>query len=126
MIGSRLTALPAEGSEPPVELLETLGDGAMLVSTDAEAICATVQELAKRVVAEDDDFPPLRGGISFGPAVSRGADWFGPSVNTASRMVERAKPSTILADEDTCERTAERFDWSRKRRIRRLKGVDGK
>jgi adenylate cyclase len=126
MIGSRLAALAAEVSDPPVELVKTLGDGAMLVSTDAEALVIAVCELAKRVSAEDDDFPALRGGIAVGPAVARGADWFGASVNTASRMVELAKPSSILADEETRSRTGERFEWSRKRRVRRFKGVDGR
>jgi adenylate cyclase len=126
MIGSRLSALAAQVSDPPVELVKTLGDGAMLVSTDTEALVAAVCKLAERVRAEDDGFPALRGGIACGPAVNRGADWFGPSVNTASRIVEMAKPSTVLADEATRERTGERFEWSRKRRVRRLKGLDGR
>jgi adenylate cyclase len=126
MIGSRLAALAAQVSDPPVELIKTLGDGAMLVSTDAEALVAALCELADRVDAEGDDFPALRGGIAFGPAVARGADWFGASVNTASRIVEMAKPSSILADEATRDRTNDRFEWSRRRRVRRLKGVDGR
>jgi adenylate cyclase len=124
MIGSRLAALAAQVSDPPVELVKTLGDGAMLVSTDAEALVSAVCDLADRVDAEDDDFPALRGGIALGPAVARGADWFGASVNTASRIVEMAKPSTILADEATRDCTEDRFEWSRKRRMRRLKGLD--
>jgi adenylate cyclase len=126
MIGSRLAALAAQVSDPPVELVKTLGDGAMLVSTDAEALVSAVCELADRVDAEGDDFPALRGGIALGPAVARGADWFGASVNTASRIVEMAKPSAILADEATRDRTEDRFKWSRKRSMRRLKGLEGR
>jgi adenylate cyclase len=124
MIGSRLAALAAQVSDPPVELVKTLGDGAMLVSTDASALVRAVCELAHRVAKEDHDFPALRAGIACGPAVNRGADWFGPSVNTASRIVEVAKPSTILADEATRDQTEDRFEWSRKRRVRRMKGLE--
>jgi adenylate cyclase len=126
VIGSRLSALAAEVSDPPVELVKTLGDGAMLVSTDTEALVSAICELAERVGREGDDFPPMRAGISFGPAVSRGADWFGPSVNAASRFVELANGSTILADEEVRQRAGERFDWTRKRHARRLKGLDGR
>lgn len=126
MIGSRLSALAAQVSDPPVELVKTLGDGAMLVSPDVEALVEAVRALAERVASEDKGFPPLRAGIAFGPAVSRGADWFGPAVNTASRIVELAKPSTIFADEDTRDRTDGRYDWARKRRVRKLKGIEGR
>src|SRR3954466_3935431 len=68
MIGSRLGALAAQVTDGSVELVKTLGDGAMLVSTDAEALVEAVCELAGRVAEEDDGFPQLRGGIAFGAA----------------------------------------------------------
>jgi class 3 adenylate cyclase len=47
-------------------------------------------------------------------------------VNSASRIVDVARPSTILADEGIHERAGDGFEWSRKRRIQGLKGVDGR
>ena len=126
MIGSRLAALAAEVSRPPVELVKTLGDGAMFVSAEVEPLLDTLCELSKRVDSEDDEFPPLRAGVAYGPAATRGADWFGPSVNRASRIVEIAKPSTIVADEDVCERVDGKFEWTRQLRLKGLKGIPGR
>jgi adenylate cyclase len=126
VIGCRLAALAGEAARPPVELVKTLGDGAMLVSSDVEALLTSICDLANRVHAEDHGFPDLRGGLAFGPAANRGADWFGPSVNSASRIVDVAKPSTILADEALRERAGDGFEWTRKRRLQGLKGVEGR
>jgi adenylate cyclase len=126
MVGSRLSALAAQVADGPVELVKTLGDGAMFVSADASALVRAVSSLARRVEAEGDEFPPLRGGLSYGPAVSRGADWFGQSVNAAARIVDVAKPSAILADEAIVEQVGEAFEWTRRRRVRRLRGVEGR
>jgi adenylate cyclase len=126
MVGSRMAALASQIADPPVELVKTLGDGAMFVSTDAAALVRAIRRLAELVAKEGDDFPPLRAGMAYGPAISRGADWFGQSVNTASRIVEIAKPSTILADAAVRERAGDGFTWTRRRRARRFKGLDGR
>ena len=126
MIGSRLAALAGEVSRPPVDLVKTLGDGAMFVSTDVAPLLESLQELSKKVDAEGDGFPPLRAGVAFGPAATRGADWFGPSVNRASRIVGIAKPSSILADEAVCEQVDGKFEWSRQLRLKGLKGIPGR
>jgi adenylate cyclase len=125
-IGCRLAALAAEAARPPVELVKTMGDGAMFVSTDVDALVTQVCALSESVAAEGDGFPDLRGGLAFGPAANRGADWYGPSVNSASRIVDVAKPSTILADEGIRERAGDGFEWSRRRMLQGLKGVEGR
>ena len=125
-IGCRLAALAAEAARPPVELVKTMGDGAMFVSTDVDALVTQVCALSESVAAEGDGFPDLRGGLAFGPAANRGADWYGPSVNSASRIVDVAKPSTILADEAIRERAGDGFEWSRRRMLQGLKGVEGR
>ncbi len=125
-IGCRLAALAAEAARPPVELVKTMGDGAMFVSTDVDALVTQVCALSNAVADEGDGFPDLRGGLAFGPAANRGADWYGPSVNAASRIADVAKPSTILADEAVRERAGNGFEWSRRRLLQGLKGVEGR
>jgi adenylate cyclase len=77
------------------------------------------------VEAEGEDFPTMRAGTAFGPAVFRLGDWFGATVNRASRIADAAKPGTILVDAETRSRADARFLWNRERR-RSLKGIDGR
>jgi adenylate cyclase len=65
----------------------------------------------------------VRTGIAFGPATTRGGDWFGATVNLASRVCDLAKPGQILATEEV-RRRATGVNWSRRRRRRRVKGID--
>jgi adenylate cyclase len=123
-IGSRLAALVADVAHPPVELVKTLGDGALVISTDIPALVGAIGELFVKAQDEGDDFPELRGGIAFGRAVERAGDWFGPALNRASRIVDVAKPSTILAEEAVQERAGDDFEWSKRRLRKRLEGVD--
>ena len=39
-------------------------------------------------------------GVAFGPATPRGGDWFGTTVNLASRVVEAAKPGQLLVTDE--------------------------
>ncbi len=43
-----------------------------------------------------EGFPPLRAGVAFGPAANHFGDWFGSTVNLASRLTARARPSSVL------------------------------
>jgi adenylate cyclase len=124
-IGSRMTIIANEVACPPVDLVKTVGDGAMLVSADVDALLDAAVDLRKRVEKEGEDFPPVRVGVACGSAVHRGGDWFGPAVNRASRIVDAAKPGTILVEESAQERAAKRFTWAKRRR-KNLKGIDGR
>ena len=90
---------PSEVVEPPVRVVKQIGDAVMLVSPDAEAagrICARAVERAEA----PRSFPPLRAGVAYGPAVNRWGDWFGSTVNVASRLTARARPASVLATEE--------------------------
>ena len=41
---------------------------------------------------EDEDFPLIRAGVAYGPAFTRGGDYYGRPVNLASRITEVARP----------------------------------
>lgn len=123
-IAGRLTELAVDVARRPVQLVKMIGDAAMFVSDDVDALVETTAGLVRAVDAQGDDFPGLRAGLAYGPATPRGGDWFGAPVNVASRVTNLAKPSQLLATDAVQERAAER-PWKRKRR-RALKGVNGR
>jgi len=47
-------------------------------------------------VAADPVLSSARGGVASGELLGRDGDWFGTTVNRAARLVERAKPGTVL------------------------------
>jgi len=124
-LGTRMATLCAEVAQPPVELIKTIGDGGMFVSADVDALLDAACTLAERVEDEGEEFPTMRAGVAFGPAVVRVGDWFGATVNRASRIAGIAKPRTILADDATRAHAVRHSTWVRARR-RSLKGIDGR
>jgi adenylate cyclase len=123
-IARRLNELAMEAIRRPVRLVKTIGDAAMFMSTDVEPMVDTVVALRDAVEAQDSGMPSLRVGIAHGPATSRGGDWFGSTVNLASRVTGQAKPGRVLATEPVAE-ASDRYDWQRRRR-RGFKGVEGR
>ncbi len=97
-LAGRLSKLASEVVEQPVRVVKQIGDALMLVSPDAQAAVETCLELIGRAEGEDD-FPPLRAGVAYGPAVNRWGDWFGSTVNVASRLTARARPGAVLVTE---------------------------
>jgi adenylate cyclase len=82
--------LPAYGAEE----VKTIGDELMIrVSDPSQAV-----RLGMRIVDElaQHRSPPVRVGIHTGPAVPRDDDWFGGTVNLASRVVDAARPGEVL------------------------------
>lgn len=123
-IAERLTELALEAARRPVQLVKMIGDAAMFVSPAAPELVATVVDLVEAVNSEGPGFPAVRVGMAIGPATARGGDWFGTTVNVASRITNLAKPGRILATEEVQEQTRQ-WGWSRKRR-RGLKGIEGR
>ncbi|MDP9385829.1 MAG: adenylate/guanylate cyclase domain-containing protein, partial [Actinomycetota bacterium] len=62
--------------------------------------------------AEAAGLPPLRAGVAYGPAVNRWGDWYGSTVNLASRLTARARPATVLVSEPVRDAVGEDFEWS--------------
>jgi adenylate cyclase len=123
-VATRLAALAVEAVQPPVRLVKTIGDGVMLASPDPAALLATVFALMASAEAEGEAFPAVHAGVAYGPALRRWGDYYGSAVNRAARIAERARPSSVLADEGVREVVGddERFAWS-DAGAKRLKGV---
>jgi adenylate cyclase len=108
----------------PVRLVKTIGDAVMLVSPEAEPLVVQALDLVAAAAAEGDQFPVLRAGIATGPTLPQSGDYYGRSVNLASRVTSIARPGSVLVDTPTREATGESgFNYSFAGE-RRLKGID--
>jgi adenylate cyclase len=123
-VAGRLADLAAEAAKPPVRLVKTIGDAAMLVSPQSGALLDATLSLIEAVDAEGRHFPRLRAGVARGKALPRGGDWYGRPVNLASRITTVARPGTVLATSEVREAAQNRYRWSYAGR-RRFKGVRG-
>ncbi len=120
----RLDELARQSADPPVRLVKMLGDAAMLVSPDNNALLDASIALIDAAEREGEGFPSLRAGIARGAALSRAGDWYGRPVNLASRITEIARPGSVLCSAEVRELAANGYRWSDAGR-RRLKGIQG-
>jgi adenylate cyclase len=79
-------------------VIKTIGDEVLLVADDPDAAAEIALLLTERGLDDDDPFPAVRAGLSYGPVVSRLGDVFGPTVNIASRLTSVARPGTVVVD----------------------------
>ncbi len=125
MVAGRLEELASAVAEPPVRLVKTIGDAAMLVSTEAEAALDAALRLVEASEQAGDEFPQLRAGLARGGAVTQTGDYYGPPVNLAHRVTAIAKPGSVLADGATKHAAPDAFEYSYAGE-RRLKGLDSR
>jgi adenylate cyclase len=118
----RLEALASDVAQPPVRLVKTIGDAAMLASPEPEPLLDAALSLIDRADAEGQDFPQLRAGAALGMALPRAGDWFGRPVNLASRITSVARPGSLLAEREVHEAAPDRYRWSFAGE-RRLRGI---
>lgn len=75
-------------------VVKYIGDEVMFLSPDLAAGAAVATELVRRIAA-DGALSSARGGVAFGPMLSRDGDWYGTTVNLAARLVDRGKPGQV-------------------------------
>jgi len=125
MVAGRLEEMASAVAKPPVRLVKTIGDAAMLISAEAGPLVDASLELIAAAESEGDQFPWLRAGLASGPTLPQSGDYYGRSVNLASRITGVARPGSVLVDEATHDAAGERFAYSFVGE-RRLKGIDSK
>lgn len=125
LIANRLDELATAVAEPPVRLLKLIGDGAMLVSTDAAAMVEAALRMVDAAEAEGDEFPSLRAGIAHGSVHVQAGDYYGRTVNLASRLGGIAYPGSVLVDAAAKEAAGDDFAYSFAGE-RHLKGFESK
>jgi adenylate cyclase len=121
-VADRLASLAVEVARDPVRLVKTIGDAAMLVSPEASPLLDSALDLVEAAEAEGERFPQLRAGVALGPALNRGGDWYGHTVNLASRITGIARRGSVLATSEVHDGLEDRYRWSSAGR-RRLKGI---
>jgi len=89
------------------EIVKDLGDAVMIHGRDAARVVTLALRLA-REMREEGWCPPIRMGIHSGPAVQRAHDWYGQTVNIASRLCESAGSGEILMSVTTRDRLQRR------------------
>jgi adenylate cyclase len=121
-VAGRLAEMASEVASPPVRLVKTIGDAAMLVAPETGPMLEAALELVGRADEAGEDFPQLRSGVARGEAVGRSGDWYGRPVNVASRVTAIARPGSVLATDSVRDDARDSYAWSAAGR-RRLKGV---
>lgn len=84
------------------QLIKTIGDAVMLRFTDPGAGVTAVMATFE-ACAPSTGLPLPRAGIHHGPAVQRGLDWFGTTINLAARITALASPGELLATQPVAE-----------------------
>ena len=121
-VAGRLANLATSLTQAPVRLVKTIGDAAMFVSPEPGPLVGVALRLVDAFAAEE--LPSLRAGVAFGPALVRAGDYFGNSVNLASRVTGVARPGSVLCTREVRDAARDDFHWSPAGR-HKLKGVPG-
>ena len=80
-------------------VVKMIGDEVMFAADDGAPAAEIALALAE-AYARDTDLPGVRIGLACGPTLSWEGDLFGPTVNLASRLVNFAKPNTVLLSDE--------------------------
>ena len=80
------------------EVVKAMGDAAMLRCGEPSAAIRLALGLVEAVDA-DPELPPVRVGVHSGPAVNHEGDWYGRTVNVASRLCSVAAGGEVLVSE---------------------------
>jgi adenylate cyclase len=105
------------------EVVKTIGDAVMVRhSHPSEAV--TLGLAAAHEVIAGHGFPAVRVGMHHGPAIARGGDWFGATVNLAARVAAVAAGGEVLVTEAVREGAGElegvEFESRGEQRIRNV------
>jgi adenylate cyclase len=128
MAESLLKSAEAALPEHSARIVKSIGDAVMFWAPDLLSACAAAAGLLE--AADGAGLPPLRVGVAFGPVLRAYADYFGRTVNIASRLSDVARTGEILVQrpEEPIQTTA----WeSRGLAVQEagkksLRGVDGR
>ena len=98
-------------AEPPVRLVKTIGDAAMLVAPTPKPLLDAVLGLVESS-RQDERRPLLRGGLASGEALQRAGDWYGRPVNLASRLTSFARRGSVVASKEVHDAAPDGYAWS--------------
>jgi class 3 adenylate cyclase len=96
-------------AEHRAEEIKTIGDEVMLRVPDASDAVRLGLRITKELAAHGQ--PPVRVGMHSGPGVRRDGDWYGGTVNLASRVAQAAHPGEVMLTEATRREVGEPDDF---------------
>jgi adenylate cyclase len=101
-IGAMLTRFEAQAFD---SVAEANGRVVKLIGDEVMFVCPTVVDAARAcleiVEARDPLLLPAHAGMSYGPVLRRSGDYFGQTVNVASRINAIAEPGSLVVDNAT-------------------------
>ena len=80
-------------------VVKTIGDEVMFVTADPVSAVRIGVTLAE-AYADDELLSDVRVGLAMGPVLVRDGDYFGSTVNLASRIVRIAEPGSVLVSDE--------------------------
>lgn len=80
-------------------VVKMIGDEAMFVVQDVREAVAISLALSD-AYSDDELLSDVRVGMACGPVLAREGDYYGPVVNLASRIVNLARPGTVLVSDE--------------------------
>jgi len=83
-------------------VIKMIGDEVLFSCASAASAAQIALDLVEACAAESA-IPDIRVGLAFGPTLAWEGDVFGPTVNLASRLVNVARPGTVLVSEQLAE-----------------------
>jgi adenylate cyclase len=83
------------------KVVRWLGDGVMLFFREPASAVRAALEMMDAVAGEG--LPSTHVGVSAGPVVIRGGDYFGRTVNLASRIADYARPGELLVSQEVVD-----------------------
>jgi adenylate cyclase len=104
-------------------VVKMIGDEVMFVADEADQATRIAIDLVSAFYLEDS-VPEARAGLACGSVLSHGGDYFGPVVNLAARIVDVARPSSVVVSQEIYDLLSQRpeFAW-RRLPPKRLKGI---
>jgi class 3 adenylate cyclase len=82
-----------------------LGDGVMIYFSDPASGVVAALDMVDGVMSAG--LPPAHVGLHAGPVLSQEGDYFGQTVNLASRIAEYARPGEVLVTQEVVEASSD-------------------